>query len=205
MQKTKKREPSKGELFIEDYLAESRIEYKEEFRINDLKEDTSEYRIADFYLPKLGFCVEYFGMYNNSKKDRERYVFKRNLYIKNRKPTIFIYPEDLGILDYVFHTEVKRLFRYKIYHNRKKYLRYSLNRYINVGNPLKIFTAFFYYIMAVIFYYTDVGELREGVGTTLGIICYFISMFYVWQFIMNFILFVNLKEIFGFVTLKNLK
>ena len=92
MQDKTKNIPSKGELFIEDYLSNSSIDYIAEYKINDLKGDTSNYRIADFYLPKLGFYVEYFGMYNNSKKDRERYVFKRDLYIKNRKPTIFIYP-----------------------------------------------------------------------------------------------------------------
>ena len=196
--------PSKGELFIEDYLANSRIEYIEQFKIIDLKGDTSNYRIADFYLPKLGFYVEYFGMYNNSKKDRERYVFKRDLYIKNRKPTIFIYPEDLGILDYVFHTEVKRLFRYKIYHDRKKYLRYSLNRYFNVGNPLKIFIAFFLYVMGIIFTQINIG-LQEGFSNILGYTCFLVALVYLYKFIMNFLFFVNLKEILGFVTLKNLK
>lgn len=196
--------PSKGELFIEDYLANSRIDYLAEYKITDLQGDTSNYRIADFYLPKLGFYVEYFGLYNNSKKDRERYVFKRDLYIKNRKPTIFIYPEDLGILDYVFHTEVKRLFRYKIYHDRKKYLRYSLNRYINIGNPLKILFALYFYFMGVLLNYKDLG-FNEGFSTVLGYTFYFAALVYLKQFIFNFISFVNPKEILGFVTLKHLK
>tara|TARA_R110002012_G_scaffold263456_1_gene446319 strand:+ start:160464 stop:161078 length:615 start_codon:yes stop_codon:yes gene_type:complete len=204
MQKKTNYTPSKGELFIEEYLDKLRIEYKVQFKINDLKGDNSTYRIADFYLPKLGFYVEYFGMYNNSKTDRERYIFKRDLYIKNRKPTIFIYPEDLGILDYVFHVEVKRLFGYNIYHDRKKYLRYSLNRYLHVGNPLKIFQAFFLYVLGVIFTSLNIG-LQEVFSKILGYTCFLVALAYFYKFLMNFIYSVNLKDILGFVTLKNLK
>jgi len=143
-------------------------------------------------------------MYNNSKKDRERYVFKRELYIKNRKPTIFIYPEDLGILDYAFHTEVKRLFRYKIYHDRKKYLRYSLNRYFNVGTPLSMFMALYFYFIGIVLINKNLG-INEVFSNVLGYLSYLAALVYLKQFIFNFLSFVNLKEILGFVTLKNLK
>jgi len=37
MQDKTKNTPSKGELFIEDYLHNSNIDYKIEYKINDLK------------------------------------------------------------------------------------------------------------------------------------------------------------------------
>lgn len=203
--KNRIKEPPKGELYIEDYLGLSNIEYKSQYKINDLKGDTANHRVADFYLPNLGFYVEYHGMYNETKVDRERYKWKNKIYISNKKPTVFLYPHDLGILDYAFHTEVKRLFGYKIYHDRRKYLRYSLNRYLNIGKPTYLLLAINQYLIAIVlFYYENLG-LDKNAQLFFAIVSSLIAAVYFYKFIMNLLFFISFKAILGFVNLKELK
>ena len=193
------RPPSKGELYLENYLDESNIKYEPEYRINDLKgDDRKSFRIADFYLPRLGFFVEYYGLYNKSDKHKFEYDYKSNLYIKNRKPTIFLYPEDLGILDYSFHSEIKRLFRYKIYHNKWFYLRYSLNRYFVKGKPLFLLGALYFYTLGVIFTGLDLS-INEGFRNILGYSSYVVALVLLWKFIRDFLNHVHLSEILGYI------
>jgi hypothetical protein len=97
------KEPSEGELFISEYLKAKDISFKREVRLNNLKFDENfKYRDADFFLKKYGVYIEFYGRWNNSKEDRVRYRGKKEVYWKNNLPCIYLYPENLGIIDFVF-------------------------------------------------------------------------------------------------------
>ena len=97
------KEPSEGELFISEYLKFKHISFEREVRLNNLKFDENfKYRDADFFLKKYGVYIEFNGRWNNSKEDRVRYRVKKEVYRKNNLPCIYLYPENLGIIDFVF-------------------------------------------------------------------------------------------------------
>jgi hypothetical protein len=97
------KEPSEGELFISEYLKAKNISFEREVRLNNLKFDENfKYRDADFFLKKYGIYIEFNGRWNNSKEDRVRYRVKKEVYRKNNLPCIYLYPENLGIIDFVF-------------------------------------------------------------------------------------------------------
>lgn len=121
--------PSSEALFIENFLKESRIKFKTEQPIVDLVNSQVNYRKADFYLPNLKVYVEYFGWYNKSKADRERYDNIVKEYIYNNIPTIFIYPHELGFLEYAFHTKLIKILRLEKFKLRKQLLRYTFQRF----------------------------------------------------------------------------
>lgn len=102
--KTKKsKAPSEGELFISEYLKFKNISFEREVRLHNLKNDNDfKYRDADFYLKKYGVYIEFNGRWNNTKEDRVRYRVKKEVYRKNNIPCIYLYPENLGIIDFVF-------------------------------------------------------------------------------------------------------
>jgi hypothetical protein len=90
-----------GEEFIYDYLQQQSFEVRTQERIKVSGDKKSE-RFADFYLPDFNIFVEFFGLWNSSKEDRSRYREKKNLYFENNIPCIYLYPENLGFLDYIF-------------------------------------------------------------------------------------------------------
>ena len=97
------KEPSEGELFISEYLKFKNISFEREVRLNNLKYDEDfKYRDADFFLTKYGEYIEFNGRWNNTKEDRARYRVKKEVYRKNNLPCIYLYPENLGIIDFVF-------------------------------------------------------------------------------------------------------
>jgi hypothetical protein len=97
------KEPSEGELFISEYLKFKNISFETEVRLNNLKyDDNFKYRDADFFLKKYGVYIEFNGRWNNTKEDRVRYRVKKEVYRKNNLPCIYLYPENLGIIDFVF-------------------------------------------------------------------------------------------------------
>jgi hypothetical protein len=101
------REPSEGELFISEYLKFKNISFEREVRLNNLRFDENfKYRDADFYLKKYGVYIEFNGRWNNTKEDRVRYRIKKEVYRKNNVPCIYLYPENLGILDFVFNKRI---------------------------------------------------------------------------------------------------
>lgn len=112
---------SEGEEFISLFLQDEKIEYREEELIEKLKGDSKSYRRADFFLPRYNVYIEYFGQWNN-EKEKPRYREKRQVYIRNKIPCIILYPENLGIIDFVFHKRLEYVFnRYKMETERKKY------------------------------------------------------------------------------------
>tara|TARA_B110000503_G_C7032100_1_gene364467 strand:+ start:350 stop:961 length:612 start_codon:yes stop_codon:yes gene_type:complete len=121
--------PSSEEQFIQNYLYLNNIEYISEFKVHNLKDDKKKSRRVDFYLPKLGIYLEYFGWYNKSKKAREDYDEKAKVYIKNNMPTVIIYPHELGFLDYALHNKILKVLRVPKFNSKANLFRYKYNRY----------------------------------------------------------------------------
>ena len=71
-----------SEQFIAYFLDDLKIKYNPQVKIEDLKNDTKSYRIADFYLPKYKVYLEYLGQWNNTKEDRDRYKEKMRVYLR---------------------------------------------------------------------------------------------------------------------------
>jgi hypothetical protein len=92
---------SEGEEFLRDYFKKENITFREQQTIEGLQNDKATHRVADFYLPQFGVFVEYFGQWN-IESERERYRIKRKVYLNNQVPCIFLYPENLGIIEYIF-------------------------------------------------------------------------------------------------------
>jgi hypothetical protein len=129
--KQEKNEPSSEELFIKYFLEENDFKFESEVLIEDLKGDDKAYRRADFYLTNYKVYLEYFGNYNSTKERRAEYDKKAVIYIRNNKPTVFLYPHELGILDYAFHIKLLKVLSIKKFALEKQLFRYKLKRYFN--------------------------------------------------------------------------
>ena len=158
--------PTSQEMYIRNYLEEMGIKYKAEYKIENLSGDHKSYRKADFYLPKLKIYVEYFGMYNSTKPVRTEYDKKAKLYINNSIPTVFLYPHELGFLDYAFHTKILRVLRVQKFKNNFTTVRYKLSRYLVLGKPYLIFLSLFSAFLSMVFLFKDTG-LTEEMNTWL--------------------------------------
>lgn len=90
--------PSEGEEYIADFLKLYKIKFEEQKPIVGLINDTKKYRVADFYLKDYKVYIEYNGHYRDN---REHYDEKIKVYNKNKIPCIHLYPENLGVLDYM--------------------------------------------------------------------------------------------------------
>jgi hypothetical protein len=97
---------SEGEEYIIDFLKCYEIKQDFQVRIDNLKGDTASFRVADFYLPKYGLYIEFLGQWNVPEQ-QERYKFKKELYFKNRIPCVYLYPENLGILQFVLDKRIQ--------------------------------------------------------------------------------------------------
>ena len=121
--------PTSGELFILEFFERNNIKYEREKVINGLKGDIKNFRRADFYLPNIKLYVEYFGCYNATSKHRKAYENKVSVYLKNSIPTVFLYPEELGIIDYAFNQKAVKLLKTEKFNLRSQLCRYRLNRF----------------------------------------------------------------------------
>lgn len=110
-----KTEMTEGELFICEYLNDKGITFETQVKIENLKGDSKSYRVADFYLPKYKVYVEYLGQWNKHEEANIRYKEKKQVYITNNIPCVYLYPENLGIIDYVLNNRIKiELKKYKL-------------------------------------------------------------------------------------------
>jgi hypothetical protein len=122
-------EPSEGEIFIREFLADEGIKVETEVRLPPLKNDSKSFRIADFYLPGYKVYIEFLGRWNRSEEDRNKYKEKIKVYEQNRIPCMFIYPENLGIIHYTFRYRLRQILRK---HNMaKELLRFNLYSLLN--------------------------------------------------------------------------
>ncbi len=97
---------SDGEELIEEYFDAEGIEFKPEVKIENLKGDKIPYRKADFYLPQYKTYVEFFGRWN-TEHNREKYNEKKRIYAENKIPCVYLYPDNLGILSFIFKRRLK--------------------------------------------------------------------------------------------------
>ena len=124
---------TEGEEYIEDFFHFAKIQYRSQQPIDGLINDSKSHRVADFYLPKYKIYVEYFGQWN-VENEKERYREKRKVYLDNKIPCVLLYPENLGILDYIFEKRmIYILKRYKLESELRGY-RYKLFRQDKLQN-----------------------------------------------------------------------
>lgn len=152
---------SSEELFIEQYLIESGISYRKEVLVENLKGDHKSYRRADFYLPRFDVYIEYFGLYNATKRTREEYDRKAELYLKNGIPTIFLYPHELGFLDYAFHTKMLRLMRIPKFKSNLKTFLYKTVRWWYYGRGYLFFITLASGYLFLLFLFKDTGLTQD--------------------------------------------
>lgn len=98
---------SEGEIFICEYLNEKQIKFQTQVKIERLKYDSKAYRIADFYLPNYNIYIEYFGQWDKSEEANLRYRDKKKVYQSNNIPCVYLYPENLGIIEYVLNNRIR--------------------------------------------------------------------------------------------------
>ena len=118
MNKQNDYKPSEGEIYLEEFFSIVGIKCEPQYKIFNLKNDSKQFRIADFYLPEHKVFVEFFGLWNNY--GNEEYLHKKEVYRQNKIPCIYIYPENLGIIEFTFDKRIQMVLEK---HNLKKELR----------------------------------------------------------------------------------
>lgn len=172
----KEKEPSEGELFISEYLKFKNISFEREVRLNNLKYDEGfKYRDADFFLKKYGVYIEFNGRWNNTKEDRVRYRVKKEVYRKNNLPCIYLYPENLGIIDFVF---TKRLIAELEKKSMIKQLRlFQFKRFIDDRGSL-----FLWLFLSILVYN---GDFNWEVNSTTLYACISVFIFQIYRLMMG--------------------
>jgi hypothetical protein len=117
---------SEGEKYISEYLTAIGLRFDVEAEVSGLKGDTAAVRRADFYLPKYGVYVEFASLWNSSEAQRKRYRTKRIIYERNNLPCVWIFPDNLGILHYIFHRRLEGVL--KSYKLNRELLIYRLGQ-----------------------------------------------------------------------------
>ena len=101
---------SEGEELIKEFLEEKGIKVKEQVKIPKLKNDYADYRVADFYLPQYRIYIEFLGKWNE-EKHRRKYIKKKEVYTNNRIPCVYLYPDNLGILNFILFKRVTKVLK----------------------------------------------------------------------------------------------
>jgi predicted nuclease of restriction endonuclease-like RecB superfamily len=125
---------SEGEKFIGEFLEENNFDFKREVKLIKLKGDYASYRIADFYLPKFKVYIEFLGKWNEDKQ-RKKYNKKRKIYQENKIPCVYIYPDNLGTINWLFKRRLKSVL--KKHHMKWQLLKLNYKNFIeekdNIG------------------------------------------------------------------------
>jgi hypothetical protein len=135
-----------GEQAIATALKKMHIRYIPEYVIEDLKGDTFNYRVADFYLPKEKIVIEHLGQWNNPY-NKARYNHKKEVYKKNGIKTVYIYPDNLNNLSWILKQRIRQV----IYGKSKKGKIPDKFFKANKREKLKLLRSFFYKISFVLF------------------------------------------------------
>lgn len=162
------KEISEGEDYIAEYFDAIDMEYREQHVIEGLDDKFAGYRIADFYLPKYQVMVEFAGRWNRSEEERIRYRHKKEVYKTNGIPCVWIYPDNLGVLHYIFH---KRLESVLGNHRLEKgLLRYRLAQFWKADNGN--FVGIALGLLLLFWGVTPWAENTRGVWISIAIIVY---------------------------------
>ncbi len=108
---------SEGEEFIADFFYFTDIKFNKQVEIHNLKGDSKKFRVADFELTDYNILVEYDGYWHI---DKDRYKEKKRVYKLNNRPCIYLYPENLGALEFFFDKRIQKVLKL---HNMNKELR----------------------------------------------------------------------------------
>jgi hypothetical protein len=138
---------TQGEDLIADFLDEKGIEYKREYEIKDLKEDNKFFRKADFYLPEYKVYIEFFGQWN-IPEHKERYKEKIKVYNNNNIPCIYLWPDNLGTLDWMLRRRLREVLLK--YNKRWTLLKFEYIEYISeYGLSVIAIAAIIYFVKSV--------------------------------------------------------
>jgi hypothetical protein len=148
-------ELSEGEIYIAEFFRNEGIKFIKQFRIDDLKGDSKDYRIADFYLPKYKLYLEFFGRWNVNEDSRKTYLEKKQVYFLNNKPCIYLYPENLGIIEHTFKYRAKK----ELKKHRMKWQLFQFRKYLFLKNRGDLF--FWFGISLLILIFTDYRKIAE--------------------------------------------
>lgn len=118
---------SEGEEYIAEFLKRYNIKYEHQKRIDGLKNDGSKYRTADFYLPSMGVYIEYCGQYF-IPMHQERYKEKQKIYRENNIPCVYLFPENLGVLEFIF--DKRLIVELKKFHHTKQLRAYRIKKFL---------------------------------------------------------------------------
>ena len=147
-------------MLIKEYFEAENIKFEREYVLNSLQNDSKSFRVADFYLPEYNVFVEFFGRWNLDK-NKEEYRIKKRVYEQNRIPCVFIYPDNLGILNFIFKRRLK--LELKKYNKRWGLFKLNLNLFIEKNYALELIVLGF-----LIFYTQDNLKL-------------FLSLVFIWE------------------------
>src|SRR3989344_7583189 len=121
-----KNQESAGEDLIADFLEESSIKFKRYYKLPILEGDDKAFREADFYLPEYKVYIEFLGKWNDPEHQRE-YRKKMAIYDKNGIHCAYIFPDNLGTLDWMLRRRLRETF---LKYNKKfTLLKYEYENY----------------------------------------------------------------------------
>jgi hypothetical protein len=169
--------PTEGEEFLQDFFNSEGIKFESQRHLASLKADSKAYRIADFYLPKYKVYVEFCGMWNQSEEKKAEYKEKMVIYRKNAIPCIFIFPENLGIIHYVFNKRIRA--ELKKYRMNKELYRYNLEKLVEDRIDSIIALAFWILLIVAIFFDRDAELFWQTFIVLLGLIVH--SAWKIWK------------------------
>ena len=119
---------SEGEDLIADFLEEKLITFKRNVELKNLVGDTKSYRTADFYLPDYKIYIEFLGKWNTSEQHKVSYKQKMSIYSKSKIPCIYLWPDNLGTLDWMFPRRMREvLLRYNM---KSTLIEYEFGNYL---------------------------------------------------------------------------
>ena len=150
---------SECEDLIADFLEEKDIDFERQVKISNLKNDIKSYREADFYLPKYKVYIEFLGMWDNPNPEHKiRYKKKMSVYRDNKIPCIYLWPNNLGTLDWIIR---RRLRETLITHNKRAILaKYEISNYLKEN-------AIIIGIMGVLIIYSEMNFWPTIIITTI--------------------------------------
>ncbi|MFZ1809326.1 MAG: hypothetical protein WAU36_18980 [Cyclobacteriaceae bacterium] len=166
--------PTEGEEIISEFFKEKGIKFKRGSKKLPLKleEDVKSYRVPDFYLPKYKLYVEFFGQWN-VQEHRTRYIEKKKAYDKNRIPCVYLYPENLAMLDQIFIIRAEN--ELKVHAMKKELVKFKLWQFESDFS-----LAFFHLLGSTILCYimlaldlSRTNETFHTVGTVIQLMAFF--------------------------------
>jgi hypothetical protein len=175
MTKERKKSPipeefTEGEAYISEFFKEIGIKAKAQAKLENLKGDNKAYRLADFHIPRYNLYLEFLGQWNVSDDAKARYREKKQIYTKNNIPCIYIYPENLGIIEHAFNYRAKdELKKFKM---TKELFLFRKDRFMKDRGDLFFWLLLSTLVLFLMEYKTHPENNALIVGVLISIIVY---------------------------------